>query len=151
MTEASWPVLRKGSTGPNVTTLQYLLRGARDQWRTLAADGVFGPATDSVVRGFQDVTGLTIDGIVGPATWQKLTDGKTIGSTVRKGDQGEFVKAAQTELLKHGDLKSATQVDGTFGTDTDNATRRFQERVGLAVDGIVGAATWKQLVSRSSS
>ncbi|WP_345443224.1 peptidoglycan-binding protein [Actinoallomurus vinaceus] len=144
--QASWPVLRQGSTGPDVTALQYLLRGARDQWRTLAADGVFGPATDSVVRGFQDVAGLTVDGVVGPATWQKLTDGQTIGSTVREGDQ-----AAQTELVKHGDLKSPTQVDGVFGAGTDTATRRFQERVGLTVDGIVGPATWRQLISRSGN
>jgi peptidoglycan hydrolase-like protein with peptidoglycan-binding domain len=151
MTEAAWPVLRRGSTGPDVTALQYLLRGARDQWRTLAADGVFGPATDSVVRAFQDVTGLTVDGLVGPATWEKLTDGKTIGTIVRYGDQGEYVKAAQTELLKHGDLKSATQVDGIFGDDTDTATRRFQERVALTADGIVGPATWRQLISRAGS
>ncbi|MCO6007443.1 peptidoglycan-binding protein [Actinoallomurus purpureus] len=149
MTEQAWPVLRQGNTGPDVTALQYLLRGARDQWRTLAADGVFGPATDSVVRGFQDVTGLTIDGVVGPATWQRLTDGTTFGSTVRKGDQGEVVKAAQTELLKHRDLKSSTQVDGIFGADTDTATRRFQDRVGLVVDGVVGPDTWRQLISRT--
>ncbi|GAA0328970.1 peptidoglycan-binding protein [Actinoallomurus spadix] len=151
MTEPAWPVLRQGGTGPNVTALQYLLRGARDQWRTLAADGVFGPATDSVVRGFQSVAGLPVDGVVGPATWQRLTDGTTIGATVREGSQGEYVKAAQTELLKHGDLKTAAQVDGIFGPDTDTATRRFQERVGLMVDGIVGPATWRQLISRPGS
>ncbi|MCO5992049.1 peptidoglycan-binding domain-containing protein [Actinoallomurus rhizosphaericola] len=150
MTEPAWPVLRQGGRGPNVTTLQYLLRGARDQWRTLAADGEFGPATDSVVRGFQSVAGLTVDGIAGPATWQRLTDGTTIGSTVREGDQGEVVKAAQTELLKHGDLKTAAQVDGVFGPDTDTATRRFQERVALTVDGIVGPATWRRLISTGS-
>ncbi|MEV5706464.1 peptidoglycan-binding protein [Actinoallomurus sp. NPDC052274] len=146
---ASWPVLRQGSTGPDVTALQYLLRGARDQWRTLAADGVFGPATDSVVRGFQSIAGLTVDGVVGAATWQRLTDGTTIGSTVREGDRNEYVKAAQTELLKHGDLKSAAQVDGVFGPDTDTATRRFQERVSPPVDGVVGPATWRQLISRA--
>jgi peptidoglycan hydrolase-like protein with peptidoglycan-binding domain len=151
MTEPAWPVLRQGSIGPDVTALQYLLRGARDQWRTLAADGVFGPATDSVVRAFQSVTGLTTDGIVGPETWQRLTDGKTIGTIVRRGDQGEYVKAAQTELLKHGDLKSAAQVDGIFGTDTDTATRRFQERVHLTIDGIVGPVTWWELISRAGS
>ncbi|WP_460352636.1 peptidoglycan-binding domain-containing protein [Actinoallomurus acanthiterrae] len=149
--QASWPILRQGSTGPDVTALQYLLRGARDQWRGLAADGVFGPATDSVVRAFQDVAGLTIDGVVGPATWEKLTDGQTIGSTVREGDKGEYVKAAQTELVKHGDLKSSAQVDGVFGPGTDTATLRFQERAGLTVDGIVGPATWGQLISRSGN
>jgi peptidoglycan hydrolase-like protein with peptidoglycan-binding domain len=144
--QPAWPVLRLGSAGADVTALQYLLRGARDQWHSLAADGVFGEATDSIVRAFQDVTGITIDGIVGTATWTKLTDGQAIGTTVRSGSQSEYVKAAQTELLKQGDLKSADQVDGIFGPVTDTATRAFQERTGLPVDGIIGARTWHWLI-----
>jgi peptidoglycan hydrolase-like protein with peptidoglycan-binding domain len=77
------------------------------------------------------------------------TDGTTFGSTVRSGGKGEYVKAAQAELLKHDDLKSPAQVDGIFGPDTDTATRGFQQRVGLYVDGIVGPLTWKQLISRA--
>lgn len=103
-TEVSWPVLRSGSRGSDVTALQYLPRCARDQWRDLAADGVFGTATESVVKGLQDLTGLTIGGVVGQATWTKLTHGVTFGSTVRLNSTGECVKAAQTELLKHGRL-----------------------------------------------
>jgi peptidoglycan hydrolase-like protein with peptidoglycan-binding domain len=148
--DAPWPVLQLNSTGADVTALQYLLRGARDLWRTLVADGVFGPATDSTVRSFQSVTGLTVDGIVGPATWGKLTDGVTFGSTVRTGAQGDVVKAAQTELLKHSDLKSPAQVDGIFGAVTDTAVHAFQQRAGLPADGEVGPLTWKQLITRAT-
>jgi len=61
-----WPVLQRGSQGPRVLTLQYLLRGHRDAWRNLVVDGIFGPITEEIVRAFQDFSGLTIDGIVGP-------------------------------------------------------------------------------------
>lgn len=148
MAEAAWPVLRRGATGADVTALQYLLRGARDAWRNLAADGIFGAATESIVRAFQDVAGITVDGVAGPVTWGRLTDGTTFGSTVHRGDQGEVVKAAQTELLKHNDLKSPDQVDGVFGPITDTAARQFQQRAGLPVDGVVGPLTWRQLISR---
>ena len=43
-------------------------------------DGVFGPGTDAAVRGFQhalslDIPSVTVDGIVGPVTWQALVSG----------------------------------------------------------------------------
>ncbi|PKO15831.1 MAG: hypothetical protein CVU39_09925 [Chloroflexi bacterium HGW-Chloroflexi-10] len=36
------------------------------------ADGIFGPKTDQVVRDFQEDQGLTVDGVVGKKTWERL-------------------------------------------------------------------------------
>ena len=46
----------------------------------LQIDGIFGPATDATVRGFQqalslDIPSVAVDGIVGPVTWQALVSG----------------------------------------------------------------------------
>ncbi|MEA3440877.1 MAG: peptidoglycan-binding protein [Chloroflexota bacterium] len=43
-------------------------------------DGVFGKLTDRAVRHFQEVNGLTVDGIVGPITWDVLFSSKAIPS-----------------------------------------------------------------------
>lgn len=58
------PVISKGATGMAVITLQ--------QHLGIAADGVFGPATEASVKMFQQSRHLSADGVVGPATWAAL-------------------------------------------------------------------------------
>lgn len=38
----------------------------------VVADGVFGPKTTAAVRNFQASNNLSVDGIIGPKTWEKL-------------------------------------------------------------------------------
>lgn len=63
------PNLRRGSRGPSVRRLQSALVRAGYE---VSVDGVFGSRTESAVRAFQQTAGLTADGVVGPATWQRL-------------------------------------------------------------------------------
>jgi peptidoglycan hydrolase-like protein with peptidoglycan-binding domain len=68
-------LLRQGSTGANVRTLQELLNNARKTYNAipeLNVDGIFGPITNTAVRTFQLYHGLAVDGIVGPITWNAL-------------------------------------------------------------------------------
>lgn len=60
----SSPVLRVGSRGELVAKMQHVIG--------VAADGVFGPATEAAVKTWQAHNGLTPDGIVGPATQAKM-------------------------------------------------------------------------------
>ncbi len=64
------PVLGRGSTGGHVLTLQILLN--RYDGAGLAEDGIFGPATEAEVRDYQRRCSLTVDGLVGQATWSRL-------------------------------------------------------------------------------
>lgn len=68
-------VLRLGSSGQDVITLQYLLNVAAEFNSAIPApaqDGNFGRETQQSVAAFQSAAGLTPDGVVGPLTWQAL-------------------------------------------------------------------------------
>lgn len=63
--------------------------------------------------------------------------------TLRRGAAGEAVREVQQRLKGWGYYDGA--VDGKFGPQTEKAVRFFQQRNGLAVDGVVGPATWAAL------
>jgi hypothetical protein len=63
------PTLAQGATGNDVRTMQGCL-GARGHPVTI--DGIFGIGTEGALRVFQTASGVTSDGIAGPATWPKL-------------------------------------------------------------------------------
>jgi peptidoglycan hydrolase-like protein with peptidoglycan-binding domain len=65
-TPSTQPLLRSGSRGPAVATLQKQLNAAG--FNAGAADGIFGPKTLAAVKAFQRARGLAADGIVGPKT-----------------------------------------------------------------------------------
>lgn len=65
-----YPVLRRGSEGASVETLQVWLRS---RGYPLTIDGDFGAATELAVKDFQGRFGLKVDGVVGPVTWGALT------------------------------------------------------------------------------
>jgi peptidoglycan hydrolase-like protein with peptidoglycan-binding domain len=61
---------------------------------------------------------------------------------LRLCDSGEAVRIAQTALRT---VVPDLPVDGFFGPRTEAATRRYQELVGLAADGLIGPRTWPEL------
>jgi peptidoglycan hydrolase-like protein with peptidoglycan-binding domain len=136
---ASWPTVREGDRGPNVQTVQYLVTA---HGFATTADGIFGPNTATQVRAFQTSKGLTADAIVGPLTWAQLV------ITVQEGSTGDAVRGAQVQLVKHG---YAIGVDGQFGPATASAVRDFEGKVGLTVNGVVEADTWRELTGNSGT
>jgi polysaccharide deacetylase family sporulation protein PdaB len=141
---SSQPILRLGSTGSAVRTLQQALV---DKGYSLSVDGVFGPITQSAVMSFQRSVGITVDGIVGPVTWSKLSGSSGSTSTaypgiLKIGSSGSAVRTLQQGLVNKG---YSLSVDGVFGPITQSAVMSFQRSQGITVDGIVGPVTWGRL------
>ncbi|MFQ7281054.1 MAG: peptidoglycan-binding protein [Christensenellales bacterium] len=111
-------------------------------------DGKAGPKTYEAVLQFQRDNGLTADGMVGDQTWAKLMamgdgTGGTAGLPLKQGSRGSKVLCAQYALRIL--CCSPGTIDGTFGSRTYNAVKKFQSSNGLAADGIIGEATWEKL------
>lgn len=71
-------VLRKGSEGEEVKTLQRILNALGykgKNGKVLTVDGIFGTNCDYAVKNFQMAESLSADGIVGKNTWNKLIKG----------------------------------------------------------------------------
>lgn len=67
------PILKKGSKGDAVRTVQVLLNKAG--YDTKGIDGSWGPGMDTAFKKWQKDNGMASDGSCGPASWSKLLCG----------------------------------------------------------------------------
>ncbi|MEG2501002.1 MAG: peptidoglycan-binding protein [Oscillospiraceae bacterium] len=160
--------LRLGSRGDNVEQIQFWLNQIGKFVTTipsLAEDGIFGAGTERAVRAFQQHFALTVDGVVGAATWAAIyaeynslevdsappavnRPGQYPGTALRIGDKGESVRQMQFYLRIIARSNSAIPsiaTDGIFGNGTRNAVIAFQNFYGLGADGVVGMLTWNKI------
>jgi peptidoglycan hydrolase-like protein with peptidoglycan-binding domain len=135
-----------GSTGDDVKRLQRVL--ARHLlWNPFGPiTGNFDAGLETAVKSFQQANGLTVDGIVGPATWAALPAYREASPQLQQGAMGPGVAWLQ-KALAGGDVAVqftpyAGAIDGIFGAMTDTAVRALQSWAGITVDGIVGDNTW---------
>lgn len=64
---------------------------------------------------------------------------------LKKKCKGSAVRALQAVLNVSG--FNCGEADGSFGSKTDAAVRKFQEAKNLKVDGVAGVATWTALLN----
>ena len=72
------------------------------------------------------------------------------GTPLKRGSQGPNVVVVQAELNRisqsYPAIAKVPKVDGIFGPKTESSVRSFQRIFGLEPDGIVGKATWYELI-----
>ena len=167
--------LRLGSFGAQVRTLQIRLNRISDNYPNIpkipSVNGIYGIETENAVRVFQETFGLTVDGVVGKATWyavQRIYIAvKRLNSLNSEGLQFADVSQEDAGVLRLGDANTGVSllqyyinylsayyetipplvIDGVFGEATRNAVYAVQNTFGLPVDGVVGEQTWETITN----
>jgi hypothetical protein len=105
-------LLKRGSAGADVRVLQKALKALGGDYASIAVDGVFGADTERLVKRYQSLHALVIDGVVGPATWSALTGKplpKPTGKTLR--DRAYSQACALIGVMKSGGNNRGPMVD----------------------------------------
>ena len=173
MTSAPVAPLKEGDTGRDVEILQRRLNRISVNFpripKIYPADGLFDTSTTDAVKEFQQVFGLTEDGLVGKKTWYsiqsvynavkrlyelnseglKLADLSTeYPSELSEGSSGDGVLVLQYYLnyiASYIPTVQTVSIDGSFGPMTKNAVLSFQRTYGLPETGIVNRLTWNKI------
>lgn len=170
--------LRQGSTGPSVVVMQTSLNRISQNYPAIPkipiVDGIYGSRTEAAVRAFQQIFGLSVDGIVGPATWYaivRLYTGVTALSELRSQGQTFYaIEWAAPNALQAGSTGDKVrqlqymlsvlsafipsippvQIDGIYGNATRAAVLAAQRRFRLPETGNVDSATWNEIYDQFS-
>ncbi len=165
--------LRRGSSGSYVRIMQFMLARIAQAYPAIpmiVPDGIFGSKTEAAVRKFQSIFALTVDGIVGRATWYQLvylyvgvlklselvSEGQIYtqitqldaNTVLKEGNSGTAVASLQYFISVVGQFYRSIPVltiDGSFGPGTKEAVLSVQREFGLPETGIVDQATWTRL------
>ena len=154
------------STSSTTTTTLFVLidttEEAQSQLQQLGLyegdiDGDYDAQTKSAVKQFQKLSGLVVDGILGPLTKEALSKSDKLKFDIGGADIdiinelkfSQEIEDAQKILFDLGLYKG--EIDGINGINTKAAIKEFQKKSGLLVDGILGPNTLNALSKGSDS
>lgn len=171
--------LRRGAAGPDVVVVQTELNRIGQNYPAIPkiqpVDGVFGQQTEEAVRRFQEIFGLTADGVVGKAVWYRLVSlyvgVNRLSELVSEGQRMFGIPFQAPQAVSEGSPRNQVLIvqyflsilaqfdplipfvtlDGIYGPATRQAVRSFQTAQGIPVTGTVDTATWNALYSAFES
>jgi peptidoglycan hydrolase-like protein with peptidoglycan-binding domain len=164
--------LQFGDSGDSVRVIQYFLAFLGyfiPELPQIAITGQFDENTRDAVLTFQNRYGLTVDGIVGRSTWNRMqevyrgvvgdlpaqyrsfVEDIFPGSSLALNETGPNVTHIQTylkEIAKTDPAIPPVEVTGVYDTATQAAVRELQKQLGYEPSGVVGPLIWSAIVTR---
>ena len=153
------------TTTTTTTTLLMVITSMEDAQNKLKTlgfyngeiDGNFDAETKSAIKQFQKISGLDVDGILGPLTKDALSKSQLSYLDIGGADidllnelqYSQEIEEAQKILENLGLYRG--EIDGINGINTKSAIKEFQRKSGLVVDGILGPNTTNALSKGSDA
>ncbi|MCQ2420025.1 MAG: peptidoglycan-binding protein [Clostridia bacterium] len=167
--------IRRGDLGVYVLTIQTILNRVSQNYPAIpkvATTSIFDAATEASVRAFQSIFSLEADGIVGRATWYRMTqlyvavlrlaelrsEGQSFlgysweypdmiipGETSAKVTHLQYMLSVLVDFIPE---VQAVSVTGTYDEATEAAVSSFQRYAGLPETGAVDRDTWDAVYSQ---
>ncbi|MCL1964998.1 MAG: peptidoglycan-binding protein [Firmicutes bacterium] len=158
-TNSKYKTLQKGSAHTSdVKRLQQRLKDLG--YYNGSVSGVYDDATEAAVVAFQRRNGEWVDGVAGEDTQRRLysdsalphafntNDQSNTYRTLRSGMSGDDVARLQARLREMYYFNDAA--NGIYGATTELAVKVFQQRNGLAADGVAGSGTITRMFSSTA-
>lgn len=167
--------LKRGDLNESVRRMQLYLNRISGNYPAIpkipVVNGAFDQSTEDAVRTFQRIFNLSVDGIVGKATWYRIvyifdavtrlaelsSEGlgyenlpRQFQGALRQGDTGGPVVTVQYFLTLLGqfvDFLPTVAIDGIYGSGTTNAVSAFQRYKDLPITGEIDERIWNSLYS----
>lgn len=133
-------VLKKGDEGPNVKLLQQLLV---DVGYLSKVDGLFGLTTEKAVKSFQNAQKLTVDGLAGLQTIQRLKLPTTSKPAVQEKKEGKLLELSQSQQDEFSKVFKNAREKGIFSSsehEKDVRVGKMTESKAVYLVGLIASA-----------
>lgn len=106
--------------------------------KVLVEDNISDVETKTATEKLQNILGIQTTGIVGATTWNAIN--QILAKRIIRPNH------AGGPVMRYLQYRLNVEVDGVYGSQTEEAVKKFQRQNALLADGIIGGFSWQKLI-----
>ena len=106
----------------------------------LVVDGINGPNTNSALKKFQHIVGITSEEV-------KVSETLSAVEAIMKEPTCSVNSGPNKMIVRYLQYRVKSSIDGIYGDETKGHVKEYQKNNALIADGIVGKETWGKLLA----